>query len=269
MLVLAGHDPVLAQPPAPPEVLARGIRQVENGDLEAAVATLELFLRSAPPQAATPQDRARAHLYLALAHLGLAQTALAEGAVREAVRIDPELRPDPLRFPPKIVETWEQARASSQGAPPSPPATSPLPAPAGGPSRPAKPARVERFAKVKLIVNKGDKAEEKEAVLVLDEEALTLRAREGPVLRRIPYAEIRSLEYSYSKYARWKSGAVGAVLVGVLAAPLFFMKGKKHWLTVVDGGGFALVRLDKDNYQVILPAVEARTGRKIEYVPGE
>jgi hypothetical protein len=47
------------------------------------------------------------------------------------------------------------------------------------------------------------------------------------------------------------------------------MKGKKHWLTVVDGGGFALVRLDKDNYQVILPAVEARTGRKIEYVPGE
>jgi hypothetical protein len=50
----------------------------------------------------------------------------------------------------------------------------------------------------------------------------------------------------------------------------FFMKEKKHWLTVQAPGvpglpaGYVYVRMDKGNFQRILAAVEAQTGVKVE-----
>jgi hypothetical protein len=42
------------------------------------------------------------------------------------------------------------------------------------------------------------------------------------------------------------------------------MKGKKHWLTLTSDKDFAVMRLDKNNYKLILPAVEVHTGKKVE-----
>ena len=124
----------------------------------------------------------------------------------------------------------------------------------------------EQFHNVRLMVNTGGKAEEQEAVLSLEDEAIVVRSVGGTVLKTLPYAEITSLEYSYSKSPRWKSGAVAAVFVGVFAIPIFFMKGKKHWLTAVAGQEFALLRLDKNNYKIIIPALEAKTGMDVATV---
>jgi hypothetical protein len=127
----------------------------------------------------------------------------------------------------------------------------------------------EQFHNVKLMVNTGGKAEEQDAVLSLEDEAVVVRSVGGTVLKTLPYANLKSLEYSYSKSPRWKSGAVAAVFVGVFAIPIFFMKGKKHWLTAVAGEEFALLRLDKNNYKIIVPALEAKTGLKVEVVADE
>jgi hypothetical protein len=70
--------------------------------------------------------------------------------------------------------------------------------------------------------------------------------------------------YAQSKHPRWKAGAGAAVAVGVLAAPVFFMKNTKHWLTLRGAGEAIVPRLDKNNYRLVLPALEARTGRPVE-----
>lgn len=130
-------------------------------------------------------------------------------------------------------------------------------------------AVADTFTNVKLMVNTGDKAEEQDAMLRFEDDALVVRARSGAVLKTFPYADIRSAEYSYAKSPRWKSGIGLAVAVGIFALPVFFMKGKKHWLTIGAEKDFAVLRLDKRNYKLILPTFEARTGTRVETVADE
>jgi hypothetical protein len=129
---------------------------------------------------------------------------------------------------------------------------------------------VDQFHKVKLMVNTGDKPAETDAIIRLEKDQLVIRSKAGGAdLKKFAYNSIKSAEYSYSKSPRWKSGIGAAVAVGVFALPLFFMKGKKHWLTVQTEGDYALLRLDKGNYKIILPAFEARSGVKVETVAEE
>lgn len=129
--------------------------------------------------------------------------------------------------------------------------------------------RADTFTNVKLIVNTGDKGEEQEAILLFEEAALVVRSRSGSVLKTLAYADIKGAEYSYAKSPRWKSGIGLAVAFGIFALPMFFMKGKKHWLTIAAEKDFAVLRLDKNNYRIILPTFEARTGTRVEAVAEE
>ncbi len=125
----------------------------------------------------------------------------------------------------------------------------------------------DQFHKIKLLVNTGTKPAETDVTLRLENDRVVLTARDGGAeLKSLPYKHIKSAEYSYSKSPRWKSGIGAAVAVGLFALPIFFMKGKKHWLTVHGEGDFALLRLDKNNYKIILPAFEARSGVTVETV---
>ena len=127
----------------------------------------------------------------------------------------------------------------------------------------------DTFRNVKLMVNTGEKAEEQDAVLRFGEDALTVYGKGGAILKTFKYADIKGCEYSYSKSPRWKSGIGAAIAVGVFALPVFFMKGTKHWLTIAAEKDFAVLRLDKKNYKLILPAFEARTGKSVEAVAEE
>jgi len=81
-------------------------------------------------------------------------------------------------------------------------------------------------------------------------------------LLELPYSNITSAVYERAATPRYAAA--------VLVSPLFlFTKSKKHFLTVQykgkDGQGqFALIRLDKKNYQMALAMIEAQTGIKIE-----
>jgi hypothetical protein len=130
-------------------------------------------------------------------------------------------------------------------------------------------ALADTFTNVKLMVNTGDSAEEQDAVLRFEADRLVVYGKGGVVLKTMPFAEIRAAEYSYSKSPRWKSGIGAAIAVGVFAIPIFFMKGKKHWLTIAGEHDFAVLRLDKKNYRLILPTFETRTGKRVETVADE
>jgi hypothetical protein len=127
-----------------------------------------------------------------------------------------------------------------------------------------------QFHNVKLMVSTGSGTTPTDSIIVFDQDTFVVRAKKGgATLKALPYTKIKSAEYSYSKSPRWKSGAAAAFAVGIFALPLFFMKGKKHWLTVGGDGDFALMQLDKENYKIILPAFEAKTGIKVVTVAEE
>jgi hypothetical protein len=124
---------------------------------------------------------------------------------------------------------------------------------------------VEEFDKIKLLVQDGEKTKERDATLRLEGDSLVVLAKKGRYeMKRLPYHGVRAAEYSYSKHPRWKEGLGAAVAVGIFAAPVFFLKGKKHWLTVQTETDYAVIRLDKRNYEVICLSFEAHSGVRVE-----
>lgn len=78
----------------------------------------------------------------------------------------------------------------------------------------------------------------------------------------IPYGSVKSLLYERASKPRYAEGIL-------IAWPLLLTKSKKHYLTIqyADAGGtgkYAILHLDKSNYQAILAEAEAQTGKKVE-----
>jgi len=81
----------------------------------------------------------------------------------------------------------------------------------------------------------------------------------------VPYDAITSITYEKSAHSR--------IAMGILLSPIaFFMKGKKHWLTIQFEGvdslpaGYVYARLDKKTFQQVLAAIEAQLDIKIERI---
>jgi len=124
----------------PPDDLQTGIRQVQGGDFDAALLTLDAAARRLAAEGNHPKDLALAYTYLGIAYLQLGQEDAARTKMREAVRTDKDLRLDTKDFPPKIVKFFDEVRA--QSAPPPPanivsvvrPTPAPPPSPAAAPT---------------------------------------------------------------------------------------------------------------------------------------
>jgi len=102
-----------------------------------------------------------------------------------------------------------------------------------------------------------------DGMLVLDATAKTARfVAKDKTQFEIAYSGITGLLYERTATPRYSAA--------VLVSPLFlFSKSKKHFLTIQyknpEGQGqFALIRLDKKNWQIAVATVEAHTGIKIE-----
>ena len=115
------------------------------------------------------------------------------------------------------------------------------------------------FPRVRFLKTIGDKTNEIKVHLIVTEDSIQVRDSQfSRTLKEIPYSEIKDVTYSFSKHRRWKAGVAAAVAVNVFAAPLFFMKGKKHWLTFETEEDRLALRLDKRNFKDILSAVDRR-----------
>jgi hypothetical protein len=114
------------------EVL-RGIRQVEDGDYDPAIVTLDAAARRLTGDPARARDLSQAYLYLGIAYIGKGHEAAAKAKFREAVAQIKDLTLSPDKFPPKVIDLFEAARqeARAQSAPAAAAAPSPAPAAPG------------------------------------------------------------------------------------------------------------------------------------------
>ncbi len=119
------------------------------------------------------------------------------------------------------------------------------------PPRPAP--NTTTFHDAKLLVQEGDKRKDIDSVLLFQSDALVVQPkdREAQPLRTLAYSDVKSAEYSFGKSPR--------VSAALLVSPFFlFSASKSHWLTVKTLDDFALLRLDKSNYKLVIGELEKR-----------
>jgi hypothetical protein len=119
LLVLACPSLVLSQPSMTPEQeAAEGIRQVEQGDFETAVITLDSAIQRLDGQPGRQALVQNALLQLGVALIALEQRDAAKARFRRALELDPKLRLRPDAFSPKVIGVFEQARVERAAAAP-------------------------------------------------------------------------------------------------------------------------------------------------------
>lgn len=98
----------------------------DEGDLSAAVITLDGVVRQLAASKGSEAALSLAHLYLSIAHLGLSQFERAKSEMREAWIKNRGLNLDPKKFPPRVIQTFEEAKtpdgAAEMSAAPAEPA---------------------------------------------------------------------------------------------------------------------------------------------------
>jgi hypothetical protein len=93
----------------PEEDLALGIKQVEEGDFQAALQILEGVSRRLSGDKARSKELARAYLYIGIAYVGMSQETEAKGKFLQAWKNDPALKLSPEDWAPRYVRTFEEA----------------------------------------------------------------------------------------------------------------------------------------------------------------
>jgi hypothetical protein len=103
------------------------------------------------------------------------------------------------------------------------------------------------YRKVKLITQAGSSERSTDVVLLFSDDRLSVTpAGGGAALRTVRYAEITAA--SYSKAQRKRLG---------------FIRSSQHLLEIETAAEPLLLRLDKDNFERILAAIETRSGQPV------
>lgn len=111
LALIAGPAHAQTAPGQPEATLTLGIKQVDEGNFQAALFTLDAVARRLvlePAMHAT--DLSQAYLYRGVALVGLGQEEGAKGSFAAALQYDKTLRIGEDRFPPRVVRVFEAAR---------------------------------------------------------------------------------------------------------------------------------------------------------------
>jgi hypothetical protein len=118
------------------------------------------------------------------------------------------------------------------------------------------------FEKVRLLVSDDDKASDRDASLRLEPDRLQV-VDGGRTLNSTAYRDIIGLFYSHSREPKWATPAGTTVPVAKVGGKFSFLKGAPHWITVRTKAAFIPMRVQDDDLDRVIAALEARTGTKI------
>ena len=113
----------------------KGVAQVDDGDYDGAILTLDNAARRLAVDKTKTNDLAQAYLYLGIAYIGKGREAAAKAKFREAVAQIKTLSLSADKFPPKVVDLFEAAKAEETRATAAP---SPTPVAGGAAAPPEK-----------------------------------------------------------------------------------------------------------------------------------
>ena len=193
--------------------------------------------------------------------------------------------------PAPAAESTTAAPTSALPRPPQPPGVPPVPsktaaAGAGGPadaaaklkasakpietpSPAAVPDRPEVapivFKDVKVAVAQGKALRDRDAVLSLAGDRLTLRDRLGATeILSVDYASITRAVFSRSKQPRWTGPDGKETAASVDLGKLGFFRGDRNWLILLTTGDPVFIRFEDGDRRAVLAAVQERTGLSVQ-----
>jgi hypothetical protein len=121
------------------------------------------------------------------------------------------------------------------------------------------------FKDVKVLVPQGDTMRDRDAVLRLAGDRLTVLDRsEQTEILSLPYASVVHAFYSRSKQPRWKGPDGKESEASVDRGKLSFFRGERNWLILTTQAEPVFIRFEDAALTVVLPAVEERIGLKIQ-----
>ena len=106
--------------PAAPAVdreVAKGIHQVDEGEYDTAILTLDAAARRLAAASPGSKDLGQAYLYLGIAYLAKGQEISARARFRDAVKQARDLNLSPEKFAPRVIEEFERAREEERKSP--------------------------------------------------------------------------------------------------------------------------------------------------------
>lgn len=111
VLALALGMPSLRAQDAPADVeVQKGMREVEEGDYDGAILTLDNAARRLAKDPARIGELAQAYVHLGLAYVAKGREAAARAQFREALLRARDLTLSPDKFPPKVIDLFEASR---------------------------------------------------------------------------------------------------------------------------------------------------------------
>ena len=121
-LLVVSPAGLTAQPPPGDAEVVSGMKQVDEGDYDRAILTLDNAARRLAGDPARAADLSQAYLYLGIAYIGKGHEAAAKAKFREALKQIKDLTLSPEKFPPKVIDAFEEAKheADTAAAQPAP-----------------------------------------------------------------------------------------------------------------------------------------------------
>ncbi|MBI3932062.1 MAG: hypothetical protein HY317_01480 [Acidobacteria bacterium] len=117
VVLLVGSNGSLAQSASVDPEIVKGMKQVDEGDYDAAILTLDAAARRLAPDPAKTKDLSQAYLYLGIAYVGKGHEAAAKAKFREALTQIKDLSLSPDKFPPKVIDVFEAAKQEAAKSP--------------------------------------------------------------------------------------------------------------------------------------------------------
>jgi len=145
LALAVGTTPVSAQNLDPD--VQKGIAQVDDGDYDGAILTLDNAARRLTADKAKTNDLAQAYLYLGIAYIGKGREAAAKAKFREAVAQIRTLSLSADKFPPKVVDLFEAAKAEEARA-----TAAPSPTPSSSASGAVAPEKKKGGSKTIFVI---------------------------------------------------------------------------------------------------------------------
>ena len=106
---------------------------------------------------------------------------------------------------------------------------------------------------------------ERDAVLTLAGDHLSVSDRSGKSeILSLPYSSIQQAYFSRSKQPRWKSPDGKEAVMSVDLGKMSFFRGERNWLILTTQAAPVFIRLEDGDLKTALPAVQERSGVKIQ-----
>ena len=122
------------------------------------------------------------------------------------------------------------------------------------------------FSQVRVLVTEGDKAREREGVLQIGDGrvAVVNNAAGGTAIMSLPTSALTGVYYARSKQPRWNDAGGKEVEGRIDLGPMGFLRGDRNWVILLTHGEPVILRIEDSALRTVLPAIEERTGHKVQ-----